>query len=178
MDQSNYDSNFITWLRVFIEHTLIQHFFFFARISKWEEFTKLGTKCPRQYYLITTAKSCYIKQVQSIMVNLICTKFLHIFPLAFKKGPFGNNTPKILKLKKKKKKKNFGVVLIINDLHFKWQRKSSSYSEWEGKFKIKATQTCKINSRYLKPIYAKPDTLNKKTSNQNPLIKTKSNPSI
>ena len=80
-------------------------FFFFARISKSEEFTKLGTKCPRQYYLITTAKSCYIKQVQSIMVNLICTKFLHIFPLASKKGPFGNNTPKILKFKKKKKKK-------------------------------------------------------------------------
>ena len=45
------------------------------------------------------------------------------------------------------------------------------------KFKIKATQIFKIDSRYLKPIYAKPANLNK-ISNQNPLIKTKSNPSI
>ena len=69
------------------------------------------------------------------------------------------------------------MVLIIKDLPFEWWSKSSSYSEWEGKFKIKAPQICKIGSRYLKPIYAKPANLNK-TSNQNPFIKTKSNPSI
>ena len=52
MDQSNYDSNIITWLRVLIEHILILHFIFFiVGISKWEEFTKLGTSCPGQYFL-------------------------------------------------------------------------------------------------------------------------------
>ena len=70
--------------------------------------------------------------------HIVCTMFLRIFSMDFKKGPFKNN---------------------------------------KGKFKIKATQKCKIDSRYLKPIYAKPANLNK-ISNQNHLIKTKSNPSI
>ena len=70
--------------------------------------------------------------------HIVCTMFLRIFSMDFKKGPFKNN---------------------------------------KGKFKIKATQICKIDSRYLKPIYAKPANLNK-ISNQNRLIKTKSNPSI
>ena len=70
--------------------------------------------------------------------HIVCTMFLRIFSMDFKKGPFKNN---------------------------------------KGKFKIKATQKCKIDSRYLKPIYAKPANLNK-ISNQNRLIKTKSNPSI
>ena len=55
--------------------------------------------------------------------------------------------------------------------------KKGPFKNNRDKFKIKETQICKIDSRYLKPIYAKSANLNK-ISNQNPLIKTKSNTSI
>ena len=50
---------------------------------------------------------------------------------------------------------------------------------WEWNSPIKAGRLLPYMefSRYIKPIYAKPANVNK-TSNQNPLIKTKSNPSI
>ena len=60
---------------------------------------------------------------------------------------------------------------------FSMDFKKGPFRNNRDKFKIKATQIFKIDSRYLKPIYAKLANLNK-ISNQNPLIKTKSNPSI